>query len=350
MKRWFDTPRKRVVVLALACWLVVLGAMELVSVPYVRLAPGPVFDVLGDSDGMPIIDVQGAEVFATTGQLDMTTVSERGGPYGGLALIEAFTGWLDPAVALVPTSLLYPADTSSDEAQRVGQDQFSDSQEKARIAALREVGEPVQTRPWVLEVLPDSPADGLLEHGDVVLSVDGTPVAGPERLARIVQKAGPGASVTLDIRRDSGDKRVSMVTAANPDDPAKGYIGVGLGVIADSPVTVDFNLDDVGGPSAGLVFSLGIVDKLTPGDLIDGKRVAGTGTMDYNGQVGPIGGIRQKLTAAKENGASLFLAPRSNCDEIVGHVPDGLQVAAVDSLGQARDVLEGVLAPPVCPA
>ncbi len=349
MSRLVDTPRKRVLVIALGCWLVTLGLLQVISVPYVRLAPGPVFNVLGDVDGQSLITVEGAKTYSTTGQLDMTTVSERGGPYGGLTLLEAFTGWLDPKVAVVPTDLLYAPQTTADQAEQVGADQFTDSQEKARIAALREVGEPVATRPWVQQVLPDSPAEGELQHGDVVMAVNGQTVTEPKEIARIVKKAGPGAQVTLDLRRDGQDKSVTVTTAANPVDASQGYLGLSLGVLADSPVKVDFHFDDVGGPSAGLVFSLGIVDKLTPGNLLDGRLVAGTGTMDYDGTVGPIGGIAQKMAAARANGAVLFLAPESNCGEIAGATPDGLTVAAVSSLGEAVDVLEGRIEPPACP-
>lgn len=139
---------------------------------------------------------------------------------------------------------------------------------------------------------------------------------------------------------------MTVVTVANPDDPQKGFLGVTLGIVADSPVTVDFNLDDVGGPSAGLIFSLGIVDKLTPGDLVGGRKVAGTGTMDFDGRVGPIGGIAQKLAAAHDDGVTLFLAPKDNCDEVLGATPPGLEVAAVESLSEARQALEGDLPPP----
>lgn len=349
MRRWLDTPRKRVVALALVCWLAVLGIMEVVSVPYVRMAPGPMFDVLADTDGEPVIAIEGARTYPTNGRLDMTTVSERGGPFGDLTLFEAFTGWLDPSVAVVPTDILYPPDASRDAVKQAGADQFDDSQQRARVAALREVGQPVTTRPWVIDVLPDSPAEGFLEHGDVVLRVDGRPVAGPRQMVRVVQRAGPGATVTLDVRRDQSDRRVEVVTVANPEDPEKGYLGLRLGVLADSPVTVDFNLDDVGGPSAGLIFALGIVDKLTPGQLLDDRFVAGTGTMADNGKVGRIGGIAQKMAAAADEGAGLFLAPAGNCDEVVASAPKGLTVVPVRTLAQARGVLEGTIPAPQCP-
>lgn len=349
MRRWLDTPRKRVVALALACWLVVLGLMEVISVPYVRMAPGPMFDVLGETDGTAVITIDGARTYPTGGRLDMTTVSERGGPYGDLTLFEAFTGWLDPSVAVVPTDILYPPDASRDAVKQAGANQFDDSQQRARIAALREVGEPVATRPWVIEVLPGSPAEGLLQHGDVVLRVNGRAVADPKQASLVVQQAGPGATVVLDVRRDGKDRRVEVVAAASPTDPSKGFLGLSLGVLADSPVTVDFHLDDVGGPSAGLVFALGIVDKLTPGQLLDERFVAGTGTMDDTGKVGRIGGIAQKMAAAASQGAALFLAPAGNCDEVVASAPEGLTVVPVSTLAQARDVLEGAVPAPRCP-
>lgn len=350
MTRWVDTPRKRVVVLALAGWFVVLAAMEMLGVPYVRLSPGPTFDVLGQAEGEPVIAVQGAEVFPTNGRLDMTTVSERGGPYGGLTLFEAFTGWLDPDVAVVPTDLLYPPDTSGEEATRLGADQFTDSQENARIAALRELGEPVRTRPWVMEVVPGTPAEGVLEHGDVVIAVDGHPVSGPEQLARAIGRAGPGSAVTLDVRRGGKTESLVVETTANPLESSKGYVGVTLGVIGESPVRIDFHLQDVGGPSAGLVLALGIVDKLTPGGLLSDRTVAGTGTMTADGLVGPVGGVQQKLAAAAAGGATMFLVPAANCDQVGQRVPEGLEVVAVESLDQARDVLSGQIDPPRCPS
>lgn len=344
MRRFFDTPRKRVVMFALACWLVLLTVMQLLPVPFVRLAPGPLFDVLSDVDGEPVITVEGAKVHPTTGQLDMTTVSERGGPYGHLTLFEAFTGLIDKNVVVVPSSLLYPPDTTGDDAEQRSAAQFDDSQEKARIAALRELGEPVTSSPWVVEVSEDSPAQGILEHGDIVLSVNGRAVEDPAQMARIIRRAGPGATVDMDIRRGEQESTVQVVTAANPDNPDKGFLGVTLGVIADSPVVVDINLDDVGGPSAGLIFSLGIVDKLSPEDLIGDRLIAGTGTMDYDGKVGPIGGIAQKMAAAAGAGAELFLAPVDNCDEVRTSTPEGLEVVGVRSLSQAVEVLEGLSA------
>lgn len=350
MRRLFDSARKRVVLLALACWLIVLAGLQILPVPYVRLSPGPVFDVLADVEGEPAITITGARVYPTKGVLDMTTVSERGGPYGKLTLFEAFTGWLADDVVVVPTDLLYPPDTSGEDAEERSRNQFSDSQDKARIAALREADLPVESHAWVVTVEPDSPAQRVLKHGDIILSVAGNAVSGPRQVARRIQRAGPDEPVQMRIRRGGEESDVEMVTVANPDDPAKGYLGVTLGVQADSPVDVEFNFDDVGGPSAGLIFSLGIVDKLTADDLVAGRRVAGTGTMDYDGRVGPIGGITQKLAAADADGVELFLAPAANCDEVLAAGQLDLRVVAVETLSEAVDVLAGRATPESCSA
>ena len=119
-----------------------------------------------------------------------------------------------------------------------------------------------------------------------------------------------------------------------------------MGSTYRAPFELDITLDGVGGPSAGLIFSLGIVDKLTPGALIDGRVVAGTGTIDPEGNVGPIGGIQQKLVGAKRAGATLFIAPQDNCDDVEGNVPDGLTVVPVSTLGEARDTVEAWVADP----
>ena len=91
-----------------------------------------------------------------------------------------------------------------------------------------------------------------------------------------------------------------------------------------------------------MMFALGIIDTLTPGSLNGGEKVAGTGTISADGTVGPIGGIRQKLWGAKDAGADWFLAPESNCDEVVGHVPDGLRVFAVEDLDDSLAVLDAI--------
>lgn len=340
MRRLVDTPRKRVIAVALTAWVAVLVAIQMAPMPYLRLTPGPMFDVLDEVDNRPVIEIEGARTYPTRGTLSMTTVTERGGPYGALTLPEAYWGWWRSTAVVVPTELIFPPDTSGEQARQEGRVAFASSQEAARVAALREVGKPVVTRPVVIGVVPDAPADGRLEAGDTILEVADRPVTMPAQVARRVRRTPPGRQVAMVARRKGSRIPVAIPVRANPEDPGAGYIGIAMGVEARSPVKVTFHLEDVGGPSAGLVFSLGIVDKLTPGDLLDGAAVAGTGTMDADGRVGAIGGIGQKMAAARRAGVALFLAPRDNCPQVVSDRPADLQVVPVSTLREARRVLE----------
>ena len=136
---------------------------------------------------------------------------------------------------------------------------------------------------------------------------------------------------------------VTITTAESDDSGAKrAIVGISAGTDHTFPFDIDIKLADVGGPSAGLMFALGLYDKLTPGSLTGGKFVAGTGTIDDDGNVGPIGGIRQKLAGARADGATWFLAPADNCDEVVDHVPDGLDVVKVSTFDQARSAVEAI--------
>jgi PDZ domain-containing protein len=205
----------------------------------------------------------------------------------------------------------------------------------------------------VVRQVADGPAKGILEVGDIIDAVDGVQVHGVQSLRDQLKKNGAGTPATIAIERDGAKKEVTVT----PEQTA-GTIIVGIGVQMDYefPFTVTIQLDNVGGPSAGQMFALGIMDKLTPGSLNGGARVAGTGTIDNEGNVGPIGGIRQKMYGARSAGATVFLAPVSNCDEVTGHVPGGLHVYAVTTLDDAVKVLDAVRTGastsglPTCPA
>lgn len=329
-----------------AAGAVVLGfvaVVALVPVPFVALSPGPTFNTIGDVGGTPLITISGEQTYPTAGTLDMTTVSERGGPFGAMYVSRALAGWLDPTVRVVPTEALYPADVPAEQVAQENQADFVDSQSSAVAAALHQLDIPVQEHVVVSSVTSGTPADGVLEPGDVVLSVDGTEVTTPDQVGAAVRAGAPGDEVVLRIDRD-GDERTVTVVAGTSPTTGGAYLGITVATAYEAPFEIDFTLDDVGGPSAGLMFSLGIVDKLTPGYLNGGREVAGTGTIDPDGVVGPIGGIQQKLVGARDSGSTLFLAPRSNCDEVAGHVPDGLTVAAVGTLDEAVDALDDYVA------
>ena len=343
---------RRTLVLTLLAAAGVLAAISL-PVPYVIVSPGPTFNTLGDYAGEPIVDISGVTTYPPTGELDITTVRERGGPYGPLTVGEAVWAALGNSSVVVPSELLFPPGVSSAEQRERSQAEFTAAQSNAVAAALNSLDIPVTEQPIVAGVGEDSPAKGLLESGDVVLSVAGQPASSTEAVVQQVRATPPGTVVTVVVERGGSPQEVQITLGAAPDDPSAGRVGVVLRSVYSGPFEVDFSLSGIGGPSAGLVFALAIVDELTPGDLTGGKPIAGTGTISADGQVGAIGGIAQKMIGAQRAGAELFLAPKSNCDAVVGAVPDGLTVAAVDTLDEARAAIDTFVAggtPAGCPA
>jgi Lon-like protease len=218
------------------------------------------------------------------------------------------------------------------------------SQQSAVAAALIQQGHRVPTQLEVGTVEQGSAADGTIRKGDVIESFDGTSLttnADATTLRELVARNGTSKAAEVVVRRDGQDRTVS-VTPRTSEGTA--LLGVGVVEHYDFPFDVSIKLQDVGGPSAGMMFALGLIDEITPGKLNGGKHVAGTGTITADGTVGPIGGIRQKMYGASDAGATVFLAPKSNCDEVVGHVPAGLDVYAVSTLDQAVGDLRTIAA------
>jgi PDZ domain-containing protein len=190
------------------------------------------------------------------------------------------------------------------------------------------------------------PAHDKLLPGDVIISVDGQAVDGGAALRKVITAHDPGDPVTFVVERAKKRVEVTVTTVKAPGKNGDTIVGITTRDAADYPFTVRIGLKDVGGPSAGLMFALGIVDKLTPGSLTGGAFVAGTGEIDDSGQVGPIGGITQKMIAAKRAGATVFLAPAGDCAEAVSTVPGGLKLVRVTSLTSALSSLDALRADP----
>ena len=315
--------------------VLLLGAL-VAHVPYVALGPGPTFNTLGANDGTPVIDVQGHEVYPDTGHLDLTTVGVR----ASLSLGEALVGWLRRDEAVVPRELVFPPGQSDAQVDAQNAKEMTQSQDAATTAALGELGIPVSV--VVGDVQAGSPAAGALRPGDVLATVDGTPVTDPAQLRTLVSDRAVGAPVRIGYRRGSAEATATLTTAASTDSPPRSIIGVSTTVTY--PFTVKIALKDVGGPSAGLMFALGIIDKLQPGSLTNGKYVAGTGEITPEGRVQPIGGIQQKLRGARGKGATVFLVPADNCADAAANRPRGLELVKVSSLDEAVKALAEVRA------
>jgi PDZ domain-containing protein len=339
---------------SLVGWILLIGAVAgtvvvgTLPAPYVVESPGPVYDTIGEievaGEKVPVIEITGAKSYPTSGDLDMLTVTLTGSPQNPLSWVDVALAWFDPKRGVLPIEAVFPEGQTIDEANEESAVDMVNSQQDAVAAALTELGIGYTANVTVTGVLDGYPADGLLEPGDQILTVDGEPITGVAELSAALAEAGAGATVTLGILRDGEDLTVGITPATSPDDPAAAVIGIRTGATYDFPFEVKVNLGDVGGPSAGMMLALGVHDKLTPGALADGENIAGTGTISTDGRVGPIGGIRQKMYGAVDAGADWFLAPAANCDEVVGHVPGGLEVFSVSTLEEALQTVETIVA------
>jgi PDZ domain-containing protein len=312
----------------------------LLPVPYAIMKPGPVRDTLSTVDGHPLIEVSGRRTYPTDGTLDLTTVSVFGGPGHSVDVVDVVSSWLDPTEAVVPEEELFPPDQTEQEVEEQNSEAMVTSQENATAAAMGELGIAVPTTLTVAGFSDGSHAEGPLDKGDVITAIDGTDVPDLPQLREQLQTVEPGHQVTVSVLRDGEPLDVPVTTSRSRDGDTL------LGVLVDPtyhfPFEVSIEIENIGGPSAGMMFALGIVDKLTPGAMTGGEKIAGTGTIDSGGDVGPIGGIQQKLVGARRAGAQWFLAPAGNCAEVAGHVPDGLRVVKVADLDQARHAVEAI--------
>ena len=311
--------------------------------PYVIEKPGPVFNTIGtaeqDGEQVPLISVSGEPVFPTEGSLDLLTVSLVGNPANRPSWLTVAAAWLDPNQAVIPIDSAFPPDVSTKQREEQTQAQMVNSQQDAIAAALTNLDYDYPTILSVVSLPEDSPAEGIMEAGDQVVSVNGDEVTDITALRDALSRNGVDAPAAIGILRDGTAQTVEVTPVAAGD-----AVVVGINVTSEYefPFDVTIQLDAVGGPSAGMMFALGIIDTLTPGFLQGGADVAGTGTINQAGQVGPIGGIRQKLIGADQNGSDWFLAPADNCDEVTGHVPDGMTVFSVDTLDDALAALDAI--------
>ncbi|HVF06048.1 MAG TPA: PDZ domain-containing protein [Frankiaceae bacterium] len=320
-----------------------VGGSQL-PVPYVGLGPGPMYNTLGTSGGQQLIEVPAGRDHPARGELNLTTVNV----YPQLSLGEAIGKWFDRSFAVVPREVIFPPDQSEDEVDEETRREMTESQEHAVTAALCELGTPVRAQVAVDEVTDGSPAAVAgLKKDDVISEIDGSKVDSVCTLRRLMRKHKPGDVVRVGYTR----AKAALVTvevktrAGEAGRDGAPLMGVGLREGDQKPpFPIKIALEDVGGPSAGLMFALGIYDRLTPGDLTGGQVIAGTGSIDDDGTVGAIGGIQQKLVAAKEHGAKHFLVPDGNWDDANAAKPEGLTLVRVAHLRDALVALEEIAA------
>jgi PDZ domain-containing protein len=312
--------------------VLLLLAGALIRLPYVLIGPGAASSV------ERVVKVTGTPTYAHRGQLLFLTVSVSSDRPNVFAVL---SGWLDDNTDVVPEDQVLQGRSRAEDT-RLNKLEMADSQMTAKQVALERLGYTVPVSgagAVVTAVQKRSPADGNLRVGDVITAVDGQPITLAEQLGPIVRSRTPGQPVMFTVDRSGNSTPVTVVSRAAAQGTCRGRAQVGISTSTrsekfDFPVNVEIDTGRVSGPSAGLAFTLTILDELTPGDLTGGKKVAVTGTIRADGSVGPIGGAQQKAVTASRAGAKLFLVPTAEVKEARSRA-GGMKVAGIGTLDDA---------------
>ena len=341
--------RVRTLIVAGVLFVVLFILALVMPVPYVVLSPGPTYNTLGidprSTSGDQVVVLEGKKPNKTSGHLNMTTVSEQD---NSVSAFQALIGWLRSDRIVLPRAAVIPPGTSQQQQNQQNASDFAVSQDSATVAALCELGYPKAF--GVVSVVPDGPSHGILQVGDQLVSVDGAPTASESALLNVLAGIAPGTSVPVVVKRQGKTATLQVKVGKPPavkGQAAKrgGYLGISPSNTCLAPFSVSIHLEDIGGPSAGLMFALAIIDKAGPDDLTKGRFIAGTGEIDPSdpekGEVDPIGGIALKMIAARDEGATVFLAPAGNCSTVRQTSPSGLKVIKVTTVrGAVQDLLK----------
>lgn len=334
---------RRVGWLMLALTAAIAVGLALLPAPYVIDNPGPTFDTLGTVDTaageLALIDIAGAPTFEGTGELLLTTVTRSGNPDSLPGWLDVLTGWLDPTSTVIPVGVAYPPGVTVEQNVEAAQIEMRNSQQESVAAALSYSGIAYTSLLIVAQALEGGPSEGVLLPEDIIMSANGQAVSDVSQLREIIADSGTQQSLTLLVSRAGRVETVEVIPRMSPGEPSVPMIGILVTGRYEFPIDVEIALENVGGPSAGLMFALGVVEKLSERDLTAGLVIAGTGTISADGEVGSIGGVRHKMFGALNDGASVFLAPAGNCDGVRGHIPEGLTVIPVETLTDAVESL-----------
>lgn len=315
--------------------LLVLAAL-LLKIPYYAVAPGSAVEVTG------LVEVAGGPTFPPEGKVYLTTVR-----LGQVTLLQAVQGWLDPTVDVVAQHRVIPPEVPPSRLRDFNLQQMDDSKQRAVGVAFEQLGYDAIAGAGaeVVQVVDGSPVDGALAPGDVVVGLGGAPVATHHDVLALLAQRQPGEATTIDVVRVATGEEQTLAIGAlgeNPDGPERAFLGATLRTLDfrfDFPFQVDIASERIGGPSAGLAFTLEILDLLTAGELTGGLRVAATGTIELDGSVGPVGGVTQKTAAVNQAGIDLFLVPRAELADAIRLAVDGVAVQPVDTLSDALRAL-----------
>jgi len=325
------TPVKRILkIVAAVLGLALVFAVGFVRLPYYAVGPGPANEVI------PLIRVGGGQpTYPPSGKLIMTTVS-----FYQVTPLEALRAWLDPHESIVAEDVLYPPGVDHATEDQRSRSQMDQSKIDAAVVVLTELEDyPKSHGPGALieQSFPGCPADGELFSGDLIVSIDGETVDSRTDASKLLGDVP--AREPIDFRVRAAGETHDVEVAKRPCGGSKEPL-VGISLVDNFPFPIVIASGNVGGPSAGLMFSLGLYDLLTPGDLTSGRTIAGTGTIAADGTVGPIGGIIDKVVAAQRVGASVFLVPKQNMAELQGVDTGDMRLIPVGTFDDAVSALQ----------
>jgi PDZ domain-containing protein len=308
----------------------------LVPLPYVIMSPGPATNTLGADQKIPLITITGHPTYPTDGELAMTTVSVSR-PDSTLRAPLLLRAWFSSDSQIVPRDSIYPPTQNTTDINAQNAEEMKSSQEHATTAALRYLGYNLGSDVVVEAIPKGSPSLGIVRAGDVIRQLQGIDTVSSEQIHAQMGFYNAGDVVTIVV--DRAGRRLILRVKTGKNAAGGAMMGIMPMDQYTYPFKVEIRLKDVGGPSAGMMFALGIIDKLTPNSLTRKRIIAGTGTIDDNGNVGAIGGINDKILGAYRHGARLFLAPMANCAD-VNSVPKGMRVVGVKTLTAAMTALQ----------
>jgi PDZ domain-containing protein len=313
-----------------------LGALMLaawnIELPYLAFSSGPV------SDASDAIRVEEVDTYPSDGELLMLTVVSQ-----DVNIFEAVIAGVDPTIDLVPREAYRQPDESDEAYRKRVLQQMDDSQNRAITVALGYLGyDMVPSDVLVTELVEGKPAAEVLQLGDTIDSFNGTEIVESRDLTSALAGYQPGDIVELVITREGKAETVRVELVARDDGTDGAMIGIQVGEITEPPFPVSIEAGNVGGPSAGMMHALAIIDTLTPGEMTNGHVIAGTGTIAYNGKVGAIGGIRQKVVGAEAAGAEYILVPEDNYQSALTAERESIEIVPIGELEDAIDFLEGL--------
>lgn len=300
------------------------------QLPYYSLGPGPAREV------QPLIRLSGAQEYPSRGKLIMTTIR-----FHSVSAVGMLVAWLDPHQAVVSRETLYPPGETAEEETQRSLSQMDRSKIDATDVVLRRLTDYPKDHGdgALLEfVYPGCPAEGELFAGDVVESIDGTRVHSADDASEALDAVPLTEPITFEVRAGGETHEITITRERCLPDVDEPRLGINL--IDPFPFGVQIASGDVGGPSAGLMWALGLFDLLTPGDMTAGLTIAGTGTIDTRGRVGPIGGIQDKVVAAERAGATVFLVPADNMRELSDVDTGDMELTSVSTFQEALDALQ----------